>query len=174
MADAQTLTREFVIPLRRHWHHVATYERAGKAVKAIKAFVAKHMKVIDRDVNNVKLDVLCNNEVWFRGKESPPAKIKVKAVKEGDIVKVTFAQEPQHITFLKAKHARFHQPAAQKEQPVQQEKPAQSAEQKTAEQEKAQATAIQHQQDAQAEKQAAKHTTKVEKKHNPQRMALKK
>ena len=174
MADTQTLTREFIIPLRRHWHHVATYERAGKAVKAIKEFVAKHMKVIDRDVNNVKLDVYCNNEVWFRGKESPPGKIKVKATKEGDIVKVTFVQDPQHITFLKAKHAKYHQPAAKKEPTIEQPKETPTAEQKTAEQEKAQATAVQHQKEAQADKQAAKHTTKVEKKHNPQRMALKK
>src|SRR3989338_9112388 len=91
------LEREYIIPLRREWLKVPMYERTGRAIKAIKKFIAKNMKVIDRDVSKVKLDVYFNNEIWFRGRANPPSKIKVKAVKEGDIVKVGLADIPEHI-----------------------------------------------------------------------------
>src|SRR3989338_3997715 len=102
----ESLTREYVIPLRRYWLRVPKYERAGKAIKAIKIFIAKHMKVPDRDVDNVRLDVYFNNDIWFRGRKYPPAKVKVKATKEGDIVRVTFADStmPDAVKFIKAKN----------------------------------------------------------------------
>ena len=105
---AQSDNREYIIPLRREWRKVANYRRAGRAAKHIKKFIAKHMKVPDRDVSKVKLDIYLNNEVWFRGKQRPPAKIKVRARKEGDLIKVTLAEIPEHIKFLKAKHQKFH------------------------------------------------------------------
>ena len=49
--------REYVIPLRKEWRKVANYRRTGRAVKEIKKFIARHMKVPDRDLNKVKLDI---------------------------------------------------------------------------------------------------------------------
>lgn len=110
------LEREYVIPLRREWLKVSQYRRAGRAAKAIKVFIAKHMKVPDRDVDKVKVDMYINNEIWSRGKRSPPSRIKVRAIKEGDIVKVEFIETPAHVKFLKAKNERFHRAEEKKEE----------------------------------------------------------
>src|SRR3989344_9506839 len=105
MADQnQTIEREYIIPIRKKSLKVVRYERTGRAIKIIKQFIAKHMKVPDRDVSKVKLDVYLNNEIWFRGRAHPPSKIKVKATKIGDIVKVDFVDIPEHVKFAKAKH----------------------------------------------------------------------
>ncbi|MBI3334705.1 50S ribosomal protein L31e [Candidatus Pacearchaeota archaeon] len=176
MADEKVLEREYVIPLRRHWLHVPHYERTGKAVKAIKQFIAKHMKVPDRDVYKVKLDVYFNNELWFKGRASPPHKIKVKARKEGELVHVTFVQEPKQVTFLKAKHGKRHKKAEVPVTPAEAPKETveKTEEQKTEEKEKEQAVAQQSLKEAKQEVKAQKHVTKVDKAQHPQRMALKK
>lgn len=95
--------REYTIPLRREWEKVPRYKRAKKAIKAIKEFLAKHMKVRDRDLNKIRVDRFLNEEVWFRGIKNPPSKIKVKATKEGDIVRVELAVLPNALKFKKAK-----------------------------------------------------------------------
>lgn len=175
------LEREYVIPLRRWWLNVPKYERTGKAVKAIKKFIAKHMKVEDRDVRNVKLDVYFNNELWYRGRAHPPAKIKVRARKEGDIVHVSFVETPKHVTFLKAKHAKLHKKAdakpgqkaeAKTETPAEQK----SEEQKKEEQEKEKSVAQANLKQGEQQAKAQKNVTKVDKTQaqHPQRMALKK
>src|SRR3989338_11580624 len=86
------LEREYIIPLRREWLKVPRYKRASKAIKAIKQFLARHMKVEDRDVRKVKLDKFLNEEIWFRGIKKPPAKIKVKVRKYSDRVEVELAE----------------------------------------------------------------------------------
>lgn len=176
MADNKVLEREYIINLRRQLLLVPRYERSGRAIKAIKKFIAKHMKVPERDLNKVKLDVYFNNEVWYRGRASPPTKVKVKATKEGDIVKVTFVEIPGHVKFLKAKHNRLHKESSK---PAAPEKPAapveaKTEEQKTDEKEKEKSTAEANVKLAEAAQKAQKHTTKVDKAQHPQRMALQK
>lgn len=73
------LERQYVIPLRKEWLKVPKYKRAKKGIKAIKEFIAKHMKT---DMDNVKLSRWVNEKVWGRGIKSPPGKIKIKAVKD--------------------------------------------------------------------------------------------
>jgi large subunit ribosomal protein L31e len=108
VVQEKKIEREYVIPLRREWMKVPKYKRTAKGVRAIKEFIAKHMRVPDRNTDNVKLDVYLNNEVWFKGTNNPPSKIKVRAVKEGDIVKVEFVTEPRHIKFARARHEKYH------------------------------------------------------------------
>src|SRR3989338_2570152 len=79
---AKTIERIYTIPLRREFLKVPQYRRAGRAAKAVKQFIAKHMKVPERDVDKVKMDIYLNNELWFRGKANPPSRIKVKEKKE--------------------------------------------------------------------------------------------
>lgn len=170
----QKLERIYTIPLRRFWGRVPEYKRSRKAVLAIKNFIAKHMKVTDRNIDNVKLDVYLNNEIWYRGHAKPPAKVKVKAVKDGDVVHVGFAELPDHVKFLKMKHLKIHKkeekaPASKKEEP----KEAKTAEQKTDEKEKEVAVEQQNLKQAESAQHAAKHTTPV-KEPKIQRMALKK
>ena len=102
------LEREYVIPLRREWMKVPRYKRTARGVKAVKKFVARHMGIRDRDLNKIKLDVYLNNEIWFRGGKKPPSKIKVKAVKEENIVRVELVEAPERIKFLKARDAKRH------------------------------------------------------------------
>src|SRR3989338_3199154 len=102
-----TLEREYIIPLRNEWRKVANYRRTGRAIKEIKKFIARHMKVPDRDLDKVKLDIYLNNEIWFRGKRKPPAKIKVRARKEGNIVKVELADIPEYVKFRMQKHEKL-------------------------------------------------------------------
>ena len=173
------LEREYVIPLRKALLRVPQYRRSGRAIKAIKKFIAKHMKVADRDVKNVKLDVYFNNEVWFRGRANPPTKVKVKARKEGDIVHVEFVDVPEHVKFLKAKHEQRHK-KTDKKAPVSEEKPAhaetlaKTEEQKKDESEKEKSVAEFNIKEAEKAQKAQKHITKHEETHHPTRMALKK
>ena len=175
MAETKMEEREYVVPLRRHWLNVPRYERTRKAIKAIKNFVAKHMKVTDRDIDKVKLDVYLNNDLWFRGRASPPSRVKVKVRRDGELVHVSFAETPKHVTFLQAKHAKIHVKAEKKTAPTAEApKTEQSAEQKTEEKEKEKAVAVAKMKDAEMDAKAQKNVTKAEKAQRPQRMALKK
>ncbi|MFH1425645.1 MAG: 50S ribosomal protein L31e, partial [archaeon] len=121
--------KEFIIPLRKEWRKVANYKRAGRAVREIKKFVARHMKTPGHDTSQIKLDVYLNNELWFRGKTKPHAKIKVKVLKEGDKINVYLAETPDHVRFLKAKHEKKHKVAPKVEKPKEEEKPEDKKEQ---------------------------------------------
>src|SRR3989344_2452411 len=108
MTEAKIIEREYVIPLRKEWVKVPRYKRTSKSVKAVKEFIAKHMKVQERDVKKVKIDPYLNNELWFRGSKKPPIKIKVRAKKEGEIVRVEMSEVPQIVQFSKSKVERLH------------------------------------------------------------------
>jgi large subunit ribosomal protein L31e len=97
------IEREYIIPLRIKWKRVPRYKKANRAVKAIKEFLVQHMKIRDRDLNKIKVDKYLNEYVWFRGIQNPPAKIKVKAIKEGDIVRVELFELPNDMKFKKAR-----------------------------------------------------------------------
>jgi large subunit ribosomal protein L31e len=170
MAEEKTqkIEREMTVPLRRFWLNVARFRRGGKAIKALKKFVAKHMKVPERDTDKVKIDMYLNNEILFRGRKNPPAKVKVKATKEGDIVKVTFVETPKHVVFLKAKHEKLHKKAAEKKPEKKEEKKEETkeekkeeVEEKKVEVEKEKAVAEQGVKEAKQESIAQKHTTQV-------------
>jgi len=116
MAEAPTkqTEREYVIPLRREWQKVARYKRTSRSIRAIKNFIAKHMRVPDRDTKKVKLDIYLNNEIWSRGTKKPPTKIRVKAIKKGDIIEVTLIKEPDYLKYVKARHDKRHSKVTKK------------------------------------------------------------
>ena len=92
--------REYIVPLRKGWLKVPPYKRGNKAVKTLKEFIARHMKVYDRDLRKINVEVDLNNEIRFRGMTKPPAKIKVKAKKfDNDTVSVELVDLPKHIEF---------------------------------------------------------------------------
>lgn len=94
------LEREYIIPLRRKFLKVPEYKRTNKAVKAIREFIVRHMKVYDRDLGKVKIDKILNNEIRFRGIRKPPVKIKVRARKYDDgIVRVELSEIPKVIQY---------------------------------------------------------------------------
>jgi len=101
------IEREYIVPLRREWLKVAEFKRANKAVKALKQFLARHMKVYDRDLRKIRVDILLNNEIRFRGMRKPPASIKVKAIKyEDGFVDAKLVNIPKHIEFQLAREAK--------------------------------------------------------------------
>jgi len=98
------LEREYVVPLRKGFLKVPKYKRATKAIKTLKEFLARHMKVYDRDLRKIKLDIELNNEIRFRGMKKPAYKIKVRAVKFDDgIVRVSLVDVPDKIKFKKTR-----------------------------------------------------------------------
>jgi large subunit ribosomal protein L31e len=103
----EEIEREYVIPLRAEWKKVPKYKRAAKAIKAIKEFLARHMKVYDRNLNKIKIDGYLNEFVWFRGIKKPPAKIKVKVVKKDENVHVELAELPEKLKFKKAREEKL-------------------------------------------------------------------
>jgi large subunit ribosomal protein L31e len=55
------------------------YKRSKRAMTALKAFIAKHMKS-----QNVKIGRHLNEFVWENGIKNPPHHVKINAVKEDD------------------------------------------------------------------------------------------
>ena len=68
----------FVIPLRKV-KKVPQYKRARRAAKMVREYLARHMKS-----EEIKLDPKINEKLFERGVKKPPAKIRVKAVKDED------------------------------------------------------------------------------------------
>ena len=176
--------KEYIIPLRREWVRAVRYKRTARSVKAIKQFIAKHMKIPERDLKKVKLDMYLNNELWFKGGKKPPAKIKVKAIRDGDNVKVEFVDVPEHVKFMKIKQEKLHKKVSKKK--VSEEKPAEDkgetsekseeekAEEKKEEKEKAKAGEVAQEKAAQKMAKTQKHTVKSGKGPQIHRQALKK
>ena len=175
--------REYVIPLRRNWNKVPRYKRANKAIRTIKEFLVRHMKIRDGDLNKVKIDRYLNEFVWFRGIRKPPAKIKVKAVKEGEIVKAELSELPKELAFKKAKLEKREEKGAEakgkkkpEEKPEKVEETAEEKEEEKKKTEEKKASVVEA--GKEMEKAAAKtmkHQTKMSKQPKRQRrMALQK
>ncbi len=107
------IEREYVIPLRPEWRKVSRYKRTNKAVKAVKEFLVRHMKIYDRDLNKIKIDKLLNEALWSRGIKIPATKIKVKAVKEDGIVRAELAELTNDLKFKKARVEKRDKKAAE-------------------------------------------------------------
>ena len=168
----QTLERIYTIPLRRACMKVPHYKRARKGIVTIKEFIAKHMKVPHREIKNVKIDMYLNNALWFRGPDNAPPRVKVKAVKNGDIVHVTFVEVPSYVKFAQAKHARFHKKSEKKAEKTEEKKEeVKTEEEKKAESEKEKSAALAKEQIIEQQTKAKKHPTKA-KRPEIHRMAL--
>jgi len=104
------LEREYIIPLRANWKKVPRYKRANKAIKTIKEFLVKHMKVYDRNLNKIKIDNYLNEFVWFRGIKKPPAKVHIIAKKEegeNGLINVRLKELPKKLNFKKIRADKF-------------------------------------------------------------------
>ena len=102
--NATKIEREYVIPLREKCRPVPRYKKTNKAIKTIKEYLVRHMKIYDKDLKKVKIDKYLNEIIWKRGIKNPPHKIKVKVVKEGENVIVTAVEFPKDIKFKKLRH----------------------------------------------------------------------
>jgi len=76
----------YTIPLRKAWISQRK-KRAPRAIRIIRGFVEKHMKIRSEAVGEEEAEFLVisnevNEKVWSRGIEKPPRKIRVRAVKD--------------------------------------------------------------------------------------------
>ena len=129
----EKVEREYVIPLRYKGRAVPRYKKTPKAIKTIKEFLARHMKIKDRDLGKIKLDKYLNEQMWIRGIKRPPAKIKVKAVKENDVVRVELIDYSTKLKFKKLREERIKKAA---EEVGKKKKAVEKPEEKTEEQQK--------------------------------------
>ena len=82
--------RIFTIPLR-NVKTIPRTKRAPVAIRTIKSYICRHMK---SDEDKVWIDNDINQEVWSRGIQKPPSKIRVKAIKfEDGLVEVSLPGE---------------------------------------------------------------------------------
>ena len=102
----KNLEREYVIPLREKSRPVPRYKKTPKAVKTIKEFLVRHMKIRDRDLKKIKIDPFLNEILWFRGIKKHPHKIKVKAIQKAEIVEVYAVDMPKYLEFKKTRLAK--------------------------------------------------------------------
>ena len=135
------LEREYIVPLRRGWQKVPEYKRANKAVKTLKEFIVRHMKLYDRDLRKVKIDNYLNNEIRFKGMKKPLAQVKIKAKKyDNDIVVVELVTLPKHIQFAKARAEKISSAVESKVKEIEAAKPKEEAEDKEVSEEKKEET----------------------------------
>ena len=73
--------RTYTIPFYRFMNSIPRTKRASKAVKLVKEFIMKHMKV-----DEVWLAQDVNEFIFKRGMQKPPRKITVRAEKGDDNV----------------------------------------------------------------------------------------
>lgn len=83
--------RIYIIPLRKAYDYIRT-KRTPRAVKIVRAYLARHFKV---EQENVKLSSMTNSTLWRDSIQRPPRKIKVRAVLEDGIVKAYMMDEKE-------------------------------------------------------------------------------
>ncbi len=83
--------RIIIIPLRKEFLKSPRVKRANRAMRIIRAFLARHMKA---EESNVRISQKIHEKIWERGAHKPPPKIKVKARKDSDgVVKAMLPEE---------------------------------------------------------------------------------
>ncbi len=85
---AEEVERIYVIPLKKTGFKSS--KAAPTAVKRVKNYLTKHMKVEKKDI---WIDDSLNNALWAHGKYKMPSKIRVKAVKFDDGVVEAYIPE---------------------------------------------------------------------------------
>jgi large subunit ribosomal protein L31e len=82
--------RIYTIPLRRAWI-MPPKKRAPKAIRIIKAFIQKHMKVDEvaferegeeEEGGRIIISNEVNEKIWSRGIEKPPRRLRIRAAKD--------------------------------------------------------------------------------------------
>ncbi len=87
MADEEE--RILTIPLRKAWDLPRT-KRVPGAIRIIRTFVQRHMSAKPEDI---WIDPRVNEELWARGIQKPPRRIKIKAIKfEDELVEVSLPE----------------------------------------------------------------------------------
>jgi large subunit ribosomal protein L31e len=81
--------RVYTIPLRRAWI-MPPNKRAPRAVRIVKTFIQRHMKVGEGAIKEegeeeggkIIISNEVNEEIWRRGIEKPPRKLRIRAARD--------------------------------------------------------------------------------------------
>ena len=71
----------FTINLRKDGLKTSRQKKSNRASSAVREYLRKHMKT---DTGNIRIGNSINKEIWSRGNQKPPAKIKIKAIRPDD------------------------------------------------------------------------------------------
>jgi len=106
------IERTYNVPLRKEFQKVPIWRKTKKAVKALREFLAKHMKSED-----VKLSKELNEKVWQNGIRNPPHHVKVTVTKDekGVVYADLFDKEVKTRAEKPKKAAKKPTPAPKKE-----------------------------------------------------------
>src|SRR3989344_9040070 len=120
--------KEYIVPLRRKFIKTPKYRRVPKAIKALKKFIARHLKLYDKDLRKIKIDKYLNEELWFRGIKKPPHKIKVKVKREGDNVLVELFELSEKAKYKKEREIKLKETSKKKKEGTKKEAEAKKTE----------------------------------------------
>ncbi|HVD37101.1 MAG TPA: 50S ribosomal protein L31e [Nitrososphaeraceae archaeon] len=85
----ESLTRVYTIRLGKAWG-TPQYRRTDRVLNMIKEFAKKHMKT-----DKIKIEQDLNRYVWRKGKTNPPRTVRVRMIREDDVVIVSSFTEPR-------------------------------------------------------------------------------
>ncbi len=85
----EKLERIYTVPLGAAYEHTRK-SRVPRAVKVLRQFVSKHMKV---SLSGVYLSNRLNNSMWGRSIQHPPRKVKVRVIRKEDSARVYLPDE---------------------------------------------------------------------------------
>ena len=120
---AEEIERIYIIPLKKTGFKSS--KAAPSAVKRVKSYLTKHMKVEEKDI---WIDDSLNNALWSQGKFKMASKIRVKAVKFDDGVVEAYLPE---LEFKKSRRELLKEEKAKKEPILKKEEMEEEAEGET-------------------------------------------
>ena len=120
---AEEIERIYIIPLKKTGFKSS--KAAPSAVKRVKGYLTKHMKVEEKDI---WIDDSLNNALWSQGKFKMASKIRVKAVKFDDGVVEAYLPE---LEFKKSRRELLKEEKAKKEPILKKEEMEEEAEGET-------------------------------------------
>ena len=120
---AEEIERIYIIPLKKTGFKSS--KAAPSAVKRVKSYLTKHMKVEKKDI---WIDDSLNNALWSQGKFKMASKIRVKAVKFDDGVVEAYLPE---LEFKKSRRELLKEEKAKKEPILKKEEMEEEAEGET-------------------------------------------
>ena len=119
---AEEIERIYIIPLKKTSFNKS--KAAPVAIKRVKKYLTKHMKVNDKDI---WIDDSLNNAIWSQGKYKMPSKIRVKAVKFDDGVVEAYLPE---LEFKKSRRELLKEEREKKEPILRKEEAEEEAEER--------------------------------------------
>jgi len=91
----ESITRVYTIRLGKAWG-TPQYRRTDRVLNMIKEFAKKHMKT-----DKIKIEQDLNRYIWRKGKTNPPRTVRVRMIREDDVVIVSSFTEPRIVEEMK-------------------------------------------------------------------------